>query len=150
MGTPFEEAVQDLTELIDDVVLVPDSSLITAMQLAHKELGLVLEPAGAAGLAALLDHREQFQGRLVGTVLTGGNVSPANSKEWLVAEPAAVNGPSRSGLARHFRRPFQGGALMKNFGIVFAAAAALAATVGIVIPVEASQDNTRSTSRSPT
>ena len=30
---------------------------------------------------------------------------------------------------------------MKNFSIVFAAAAALAATVGIVIPVEASQDN---------
>ena len=30
---------------------------------------------------------------------------------------------------------------MKNFGIVFAAAAALAGTVGLVIPVEASQDN---------
>jgi threonine dehydratase len=85
VGTPFEEAVSDLTDLIDDVVLVPDTSLITAMQLAHKELGLVLEPAGAAGLAALLDHREQFQGRLVATVLTGGNVSPANLKEWLVA-----------------------------------------------------------------
>ena len=50
-----------------------------------RELGVVLEPAGAAGLAALLDHREQFQGRLVATVLTGGNVSPANLKEWLVA-----------------------------------------------------------------
>jgi threonine dehydratase len=85
VGTPFEEAVNDLTDLIDDVVLVPDSSLITAMRLAHQELGLVLEPAGAAGLAALLDHREQFQGRLVATVLTGGNVSPAHLKEWLVA-----------------------------------------------------------------
>jgi threonine dehydratase len=85
VGTPFEEAVKDLADLIDDVVLVPDSSLITAMQLAHKELGLVLEPAGAAGLAALLDHREQFRGRLVGTVLTGGNVSPANLQDWLVA-----------------------------------------------------------------
>ena len=67
------------------MVLVPDSSLITAMRLAHQELGVVLEPAGAAGLAALLDHREQFQGRLVATVLTGGNMSPANLKEWLVA-----------------------------------------------------------------
>jgi len=85
VGTPFEEAVSDLTDLIDDVVLVPDSSLITAMRLAHQELGLVLEPAGAAGLAALLDHREQFRGRLVATVLTGGNVSPAQLKEWLVA-----------------------------------------------------------------
>jgi len=83
VGTPFEEAVTDLAGSIDDVLLVPDSSLITAMRLAHKELGLVLEPAGAAGLAAVLDHRAQFRGRLVATVLTGGNVSPANMKEWL-------------------------------------------------------------------
>jgi threonine dehydratase len=82
VGTPFEEAVTDLIDLIDDVLLVPDSSLITAMRLAHKELGVVLEPAGAAGLAALLDHREQFRGRLVATVLTGGNVSEAKMREW--------------------------------------------------------------------
>ena len=83
VGTPFEEAVTDLTGLIDDVLLVPDSSLITAMQLVHKELGIVLEPAGAAGVAAVLDHREQFRGRLVATVLTGGNVSPHDLTEWL-------------------------------------------------------------------
>jgi threonine dehydratase len=82
VGTPFEEAVTDLIGLIDDVLLVPDSSLITAMRLVHKELGVVLEPAGAAGVAALLDHREQFRGRLVATVLTGGNVSPGNMREW--------------------------------------------------------------------
>jgi threonine dehydratase len=82
VGTPFEEAVTDLTGLIDDVLLVPDSSLVTAMRLAHKELGVVLEPAGAAGLAALMDHRQQFRGRLVATVLTGGNVSPNNLTEW--------------------------------------------------------------------
>ena len=40
------------------------------------------EGAGAAGLAAVLDHREQFRGRLVATVLTGGNVSPSNLREW--------------------------------------------------------------------
>jgi threonine dehydratase len=82
VGTPFEEAVNDLTDLVDDVLLVPDSSLLTAMRVAHRELGVVLEPAGAAGLAAVLDHREQFRGRLVATVLTGGNVSPANMQEW--------------------------------------------------------------------
>jgi threonine dehydratase len=82
VGTPFAEAVEDLTDLIDDVLLVPDSTLIAAMRLAHSELGVVLEPAGAAGLAALLDHREQFSGRLVATVLTGGNVTPAHMREW--------------------------------------------------------------------
>ena len=37
VGTPFEEAVTDLRGLIDDVLLVPDSSLIAAMRLAHKD-----------------------------------------------------------------------------------------------------------------
>jgi threonine dehydratase len=82
VGTPFAEAVADLTGLIDDILLVPDSSLIAAMRLAHRELGLVLEPAGAAGLAAVMDHREQFRDRLIATVLTGGNVSPGNLTEW--------------------------------------------------------------------
>ncbi|HEY7638979.1 MAG TPA: pyridoxal-phosphate dependent enzyme [Steroidobacteraceae bacterium] len=82
VGTPFAEAVEDLSGSIDDVLLVPDSTLIAAMRLAHQELGLVLEPAGAAGLAALIDHGAQFKGRLVATVLTGGNVSPDNMKEW--------------------------------------------------------------------
>jgi threonine dehydratase len=82
VGTPFAEAVEDLSGLIDDVLLVPDSSLIKAMRLAHGELGVVLEPAGAAGLAALLDHGDRFRGRLVATVLTGGNVSPANMHDW--------------------------------------------------------------------
>ncbi|HKU17099.1 MAG TPA: pyridoxal-phosphate dependent enzyme [Steroidobacteraceae bacterium] len=82
VGTPFAEAVDDLLDSIDDVLLVPDATLIAAMRMAHKELGIVLEPAGAAGLAALLDHRERFRGRLVATVLTGGNVSAANMQEW--------------------------------------------------------------------
>lgn len=82
VGTPFEEAVTDLVDVIDDVLLVPDSSLIAAMRLAHQELGLVLEPAGAAGLAAVLDHRQQFQGKLVATVLTGGNVAAENMRAW--------------------------------------------------------------------
>ena len=34
----------------------------------------VVEGAGAAGLAALLAHRERFQGRTVGVVLCGGNI----------------------------------------------------------------------------
>ena len=53
------------------------------MRLAHQELGLVLEPSGAAGLAALLAHGEQFRGKLVGTVLTGGNLTAGQVRQWL-------------------------------------------------------------------
>jgi threonine dehydratase len=53
------------------------------MRLANRELGLVLEPSGAAGLAALLAHGEQFRGKRVGTVLTGGNLTVEQMRQWL-------------------------------------------------------------------
>jgi threonine dehydratase len=81
--TPFAEAVTDLTGIVDDILLVDDTALIAAMRLIHRELGVVLEPSGAAGPAALLTHGEQFHGQLVGTVLTGGNLTPEQMREWL-------------------------------------------------------------------
>ena len=37
---------------------------------------VVVEGAGAAGLAAIVEHPERFEGRTVGVVLTGGNIDP--------------------------------------------------------------------------
>lgn len=81
--TPFKEAVTDLTGIVDDIVLVEDRTIIEGMRLAHHELGLVLEPSGAAGLAALLAHGERFHGKRVGTVLTGGNLTADQVRQWL-------------------------------------------------------------------
>ena len=80
---PFPEALADLTGLVDDILLVEDNTLVAAMRLAHRELGVVLEPAGAAGLAALLTYGERFQGRLVGAILSGGNLTTEQIREWL-------------------------------------------------------------------
>jgi threonine dehydratase len=81
--SPFPEALADLTGLIDGILLVEDSVLVTAMRSVHQELGVVLEPAGAAGLAALLAHREQFQGQLVAAILSGGNITVEQMRQWL-------------------------------------------------------------------
>ncbi len=81
--SPYPEALADLTGQIDDVVLVGDETLVETMRLAHRELGLVLEPAGAAGLAALVAHRERFQGQLVASILTGGNITAEQMQNWL-------------------------------------------------------------------
>jgi threonine dehydratase len=81
--TPFEEAVTDLTGMADDILLVEDDTMIAAMRLAHHELGLVLEPSGAVGLAALLAHGEQFRSKRVGVVLTGGNLTADHARLWL-------------------------------------------------------------------
>ena len=81
--SPYPEAVADLVGLADDILLVEDHALIAAMQQAHRELGVVLEPAGGAGLAALATHRERFKGQLIGTILTGGNVTAEQMRQWL-------------------------------------------------------------------
>lgn len=57
--------------------------LIEAMRLAHRDIGLVLEPAGAAAVAALLVHAGRFRGQRIGAVLTGGNLAPEQMQQWL-------------------------------------------------------------------
>jgi threonine dehydratase len=80
---PVPEALEDLAGVVDDIVLAEDAALLAAMRLAHAELGLVVEPSGAAGLAALLTYGERFRGQLVGTILCGGNLTPSQAQQWL-------------------------------------------------------------------
>jgi threonine dehydratase len=60
--------------LADDVLLVTERRLEESLSLLLQIEKTVVEGAGAAGLAALLTYREQFVGRTVGLVLTGGNI----------------------------------------------------------------------------
>jgi len=60
--------------VVDDVVLVDDADLIDCMRLAVQTLGLLLEPAGAAGLAAI--RTADVSGDRIATILTGSNVRP--------------------------------------------------------------------------
>ena len=80
---PVPEAVRTMTTLVDDMVLVDDTDVIEAMRMCHEHLGLVVEPAGAAGLAAASRFRERFAGRVVGIPLCGGNVTPSQLAQWL-------------------------------------------------------------------
>lgn len=74
---PVPEAVPLMREVVDEVVEVSDEALVAAVRLLHRALGLVVEPAGAAGVAALLDHRDRFRGLSAATPLCGGNADPA-------------------------------------------------------------------------
>lgn len=80
---PIAECVDDMQGVIDDGFFVRDQSLIEAMRLAHEHLGLILEPSGAAGIAALLEHRAAFAGSTVAIVLCGGNLTPDQMRSWL-------------------------------------------------------------------
>ena len=70
---PIPEAVADMHGLVDDVLLVDDDVIRKAMSLVETHVGVVLEPAGALGVAAVLTARDRFASRAVATILCGGN-----------------------------------------------------------------------------
>jgi threonine dehydratase len=63
-----------IRRLVDEILLVSENDIETAVGLYLQIEKSVAEGAGAAGLAALLAHRARFEGRKVGLVLTGGNI----------------------------------------------------------------------------
>ncbi|OLZ56598.1 pyridoxal-5'-phosphate-dependent protein subunit beta [Amycolatopsis coloradensis] len=69
--TPEPESIRRMRSLVDDFVLVSDDDLRAAMRLGEEILGVVPEPAGAAGLAALTVH--DLPGEFATTVVTGAN-----------------------------------------------------------------------------
>jgi threonine dehydratase len=61
-------------ELVREILLVDEATIEEAVALLIEIEKTVTEGAGAAGIAALLEHREKFAGRSVGVVLCGGNI----------------------------------------------------------------------------
>lgn len=80
---PIREAVDDMRGLVDDVHLVEDQAIIAAMRLLFRVAGLVAEPSGAAGLAAILSRPDHFRNRRVATIICGGNLTGEQITAWL-------------------------------------------------------------------
>jgi threonine dehydratase len=81
---PVPEALVDLDGVVDEVLLVEDEALIQAMRLIFEHHGLIVEPAGVAGLAAAIAYRERFRDACVATPLCGGNVTADQVGWWFV------------------------------------------------------------------
>jgi threonine dehydratase len=71
---PGELTSRILKGLVDEVLLVAERDLEQAVAMLVSIEKTVVEGAGAAGLAAMLAHKDRFRGRKVGTVLCGGNI----------------------------------------------------------------------------
>jgi threonine dehydratase len=63
-----------VTALVSEILLVDDVSIERAIETLLEHQKLVVEGAGAAGLAAVLATPERFRGRRVGIVICGGNI----------------------------------------------------------------------------
>lgn len=72
-----------MDSLIDHGILVEEGSIFRAMRLLHEHAGLVVEPAGAVGVAAVLEDRERFKGKTIATVVCGSNLTADQIVQWL-------------------------------------------------------------------
>ncbi|HEY3734308.1 MAG TPA: threonine/serine dehydratase [Streptosporangiaceae bacterium] len=75
--TAFELPQQIMWELLDDFVLVSEDALSQATRVMIEKTRNLVEPSGAAALAALLADPARFAGRKVAVICSGGNISPA-------------------------------------------------------------------------
>ncbi|WP_426210342.1 threonine dehydratase [Massilia sp. TWP1-3-3] len=73
---PDEGSLAAIFEYVDDVLAVTDDEVAHAMRLYYRATHNLAEGAGAAALAAALQHKDSalIKGRKVGLPLTGGNV----------------------------------------------------------------------------
>jgi threonine dehydratase len=72
---PFDLPLQWLPRLVDDMMLVSDHELEAGILLLLETTHQVAEGAGAAAVAAALQCRDDLQGKRVGLVLSGGNIT---------------------------------------------------------------------------
>jgi threonine dehydratase len=106
VGCPGEIPFVILAALADRVVTVSEESLSRGLLLCLERAKQLVEPAGAAGVAALLEHPDVFEPPVV-AVLSGGNIDP------LLLSKVLRNGLSSAGryLALRCRIPDRPGAL---------------------------------------
>ncbi|MFI7097752.1 threonine ammonia-lyase [Streptomyces sp. NPDC050161] len=75
VGRPGEVPFRIVEALVDEVRTVSEDALSSALLLCLERAKMVVEPAGASPVAALLSEPETFEGPVV-AVLSGGNVDP--------------------------------------------------------------------------
>ncbi|WP_328769031.1 threonine ammonia-lyase [Streptomyces sp. NBC_00286] len=75
VGRPGDVPFRIVGDLVDEVRTVSEDALSSALLLCLERAKLVVEPAGASPVAALLSTPEEFEGPVV-AVLSGGNVDP--------------------------------------------------------------------------
>jgi threonine dehydratase len=79
---PVPAAVADMQGTVDEVLLIGEEAIERAMRLVFSAAGLVCEPAGVVGVAAVLEHPSLRSQRLA-TVLSGSNLTHEQMARWL-------------------------------------------------------------------
>ena len=63
-----------ITEEVDDILLASEARIVQAMKLIWSRLKIIVEPSAAVPLAVIMDQLEDFHGKRVAIILSGGNL----------------------------------------------------------------------------
>jgi threonine dehydratase len=112
-NSPGENTLAHVAGLVDEVVSVEDDAIAEGLVFAAERMKLVLEPAGAAGLAAVMQGLGDLKPPIV-VVLSGGNIDP------LLLQRLLRFGLSAAGryFSFHTRIPDRPGQLHRLIGLV--------------------------------
>lgn len=103
VGRPGDIPFALVRDLVDEVRTVTEDELSSALLLCLERAKMVVEPAGASPVAALLSDPEAFRGPVV-AVLSGGNVDPLLMRR-VLTHGLAANGRYLSLRLRLTDRP---------------------------------------------
>lgn len=67
-----------IREKVDDIITVREDTIIRAMRMIWERMKIIIEPSSAVTLAIVIENPDQFKGKRVGLILTGGNVDLEN------------------------------------------------------------------------
>lgn len=79
----FDLPQRIMVEHLDDFILVSDDQIRDSTRRMIEMTRTLVEPAGAAPLAAVLSEPDRFRGKRVAIICSGGNISPGQLRELL-------------------------------------------------------------------
>jgi len=105
-----EETFKTLETVVDDILLVPEGKVCTAILELYNQCAIVAEPAGALPIAALDLYRDEIKGKNVVCIVSGGNNAIGRMQEIKdrsmmyegLQHYLIVNFPQRAGALREF------------------------------------------------
>ena len=74
VGNPGDRCIGLINKYVDDMISVKDEDIAASIMYLLERCKQVVEPAGAASVAALLNKQKMFKGKNVCSILSGGNV----------------------------------------------------------------------------
>lgn len=76
-----ERTFEICREILDDMLLIPEGKVCTAILHLYNQEAIVVEPAGAITIAALDFYREKIKGKNVVCIISGGNNDITRTEE---------------------------------------------------------------------